>query len=236
MTKRFLIIFAAALLVTAVPAFAGPAPIVQTLTFGPNTPDMTKTLTFNKFNDYGGAYTLNSIQVLFNLTSSGGQLILDNDSAEPASGTFAFGARGNISSTDVGLLKTGLITPVVAQLNATYSSSFSLSGDPNPVLHDYNPDPNDGMLYIGVTEFDDDSGFIASILFPGYIGTGTYNIDASVIQWSTFGGVSGIEYAVTPVSANGEVTVIYNYTVPEPATISLLCIGTLALLKRKSSK
>lgn len=235
MTKKILLIFAAALFVygTAVPVFA--ATIPQTKSFGPNTPNMIKTLTFNQFDDNGGAYTLNSIQILFSLTSSGGQLILDNDSTEPASGTFAFGAKGNISSADVGLLKTGLIVPVVAQLDATHSSAFSLSGDPSPVPNDYNPAPTDGMLYTGGTESDSDSGFIASLLFPGYTGTGTYDIDVTVLQWSDFGSIGGIEYAVTPVTASGEVTVIYNY-VPEPATISLLTVGALAFIKRKSSK
>ena len=43
---------------------------------------------------------------------------------------------------------------------------------------------------------------------------------------------SGIEYAVTPLSAAGDVTVIYNY-IPEPATMSLLGIGALALIRRR---
>jgi hypothetical protein len=55
------------------------------------------------------------------------------------------------------------------------------------------------------------------------------------LQWTDVGGIGGIEYAVVPASASGDVTVVYNY-VPEPATITLLCIGAAALLKRKNSK
>ena len=149
--------------------------------------------------------------------------------ALPASGTFKFGAKGGISSTDVTL-------PGIAQLDATYSGPFSLLGDPAPIQYDYNPAPTDGMQYIGGTEYDSDSGIITSTLaLADYIGTGTYDIDVDIIQWSEYGSVGGIEYAVTPVTADGTVTVIYEY-IPEPATITMLALGALGFLKRKSSK
>ena len=75
-------------------------------------------------------------------------------------------------------------------------------------------------------------GIIASTLFSQYIGPGTYDIMVDVLQWSDFGGVSGIEWAVTPVTCDGEVTVVYNY-IPEPATLSLLGFGSLALVRRR---
>lgn len=233
MVKKFLFLFAAALFTTAAPVFAATMP--QTQSFS-GIPNMDGSLTFNKFDDNGGLNVLTSIQVIFDLTSTGGLLILDNDSDQPASGIFEFGAKGGIGSTDVALLNASYL-PVVAQLDATHSSGFSLTGDPNPIPNDFNPAPTDGMSYTGSTEYDSDSGLIGSFAFAGYTGTGTYDIDYSVIQWLDYGSVSGIEVAYTPVNVSGEVTVIYTYDiVPEPATVILFCTGVFGLLKRKSCK
>lgn len=45
-------------------------------------------------------------------------------------------------------------------------------------------------------------------------------------QWSDYGSVSGVEYAVTPVTSEGFVKVIYNFTsVPEPGSMFVLLGG-----------
>jgi hypothetical protein len=234
MTKKFLIFFAAALFVTAVPAFA--LTITQTKNFS-GIPNMNGSLNFNQFNNSGGL-TLTSIQVSLALQTNGGQLTLDNDSNSPASGTFQFGAKGNISSTDVTLLNT-IFQPVPGEVNAIYSSAFSLAANTGDGPGDYDPTPPDGLLYNGGTINNSKSDYITSAVWTtgtkGFIGAGTYNINYSVSQWLDYGSIGGIEYAVNPVNASGDVTVIYNY-VPEPATITLLCTGLVFLLKRKGSK
>jgi hypothetical protein len=230
MTKKFLIFFAAALLVTAVPAFALTIP--QTKDFN-GIPNMSGSLNFNQFNNSGGL-TLTSIQVSLYLQATGGELRLDNDSDSPASGTFQFGAKGNISSTDVALLNT-LLQPIPGEVNATHSQAFSLAGNVGDGTGDYDPTPPDGLLYDGGTESNSKSDFVTSLAWPGYIGTGTFNINYFITQWLDYGSIGGIEYAVTPVNAYGYVQVIYTY-VPEPATITLLCTGLVFLLKRKGSK
>jgi len=209
---------------------AGAAPIVQTKPFS-GTPDFTEDLTFDKFDDQGGTLTLLSIEVIHTLNVNGGQLILDNDGVDPAVGTFIFGAAGAISSLDVSLLDS-LLQPVTGQLSATHSGPFNLAGNVGDGAADYDPSPPDGMQYNGGVKTDSDSGFISSTVFAQYTGAGTYDIKAGVNQGAAFGGLSGIEWAVTPVTSSGEVTVIYNY-VPEPATLSLLGISGLAMIRRR---
>jgi hypothetical protein len=227
MTKSFLFIFAVALFVTAGLASAQ-------IEYFSGTPSMSGSLTFDQFDESVG--TLTSIQVILYLQTSGGRLTLDNDSEESASGTFEFGASGSITSEDVGLTNSSLIA-IPGTVSAYHSQAFSLSGNVGDGDDDYDPTAPDGLQYDGGIVTNSKSGFVGESAWDAYKGTGTYNIDYSITQWLNYGGFGGIEYAVNPVSASGYVEVIYAYDpIPEPATITLLAIGALALLKRKNSK
>jgi hypothetical protein len=227
MTKSFLFIFAVALFVTAGLASAQ-------IEYFSGTPSMDDSLTFNQFDESLG--TLTSIQIILSLQISGGQLTLDNDSEESASGTFEFGASGSITSGDVGLVNSSFVA-IPGTVSTYNSEAFSLSGNVGDGEGDYDPTAPDGLQYDGGIKTNSKSDFVGSVAWGGYIGTGTYDIDYSVTQWLNYGGIGGIEYAVTPLSASGSVEVIYTYDpIPEPATITLLTIGALALLKRKNSK
>ena len=225
--KRY---FAALVVSLALCGMATAAQTIQTETFG-GIPNLTDTLTFDEFDDLGGTLILLSIQVLVDLDVSGGTLTLDNDAATPASGAFEFGAKGDISSSDVSLLDAAF-QPVTAEVEALTTGAFALDPNIGDVSGDFDSSGPDGMLINGGVVAVGDSGYIASALFGQYTGLGTFDVDVDVTQWSDFGGVSGIEYAVTPLTAGGEVTVIYNY-IPEPATMSLLGLGALALIRRK---
>ena len=225
MKKKFLAI-CAVLALTAGLTFA--ATITQTQTFS-GIPNMNGSLTFNQFDSSLG--TLTSIQVRLSLQTSGGRLILDNDSASSASGTFEFGANGSIGSTDVSLMDTSL-QPITDLTEAFYSQAFSLDANVDDVSGDYDPASPDGLQYDGGIVSDTASGLVDSTVWGGYTGTGTYNINYNITQWLDYGGISGIECAITPVSASGDVTVIYTY-IPEPATMLLLAIGAVAILRKK---
>src|SRR4030042_1201486 len=101
--------------------------IVQTKNFN-GIPAMAGSSTFDQFDDNGGMYTLNSIQVSLYLQIVGGELILDNDGELAASGTLQFGAKGTLISTDVSLLDS-TPTPIPGEATAFNSQAFNL--DPN---------------------------------------------------------------------------------------------------------
>lgn len=218
----------AVLVVLVAVGSASATTIVQTQNFS-GVPDYSKPLTFNKFNPSLG--TLLSVQVSVYLAVDGGMLILDNDGVDPASGTFQFGAKGNISSVDVLLLNSSFM-PVTSEIQAFYSNSFSLSGNVGDGIGDFSPLGPDGMQYNGGPQSDSKSGSIGSMFFSSYTGIGTFVVDAAANQWSTYGSISGMEYAVSPVTSNGSVEVVYNYIVPEPATMALLGLGMM-LFRRK---
>ncbi len=226
--KKIFSAVCAVLFLTA--GLASAATITQTKTFS-GIPNISGPLTFNKFDSSLG--TLTSIQVYFTLQVNGGQLILDNDSDSPASGIFEFGAIGNISSSDVSLIDSAT-TVIPGPIEAYNSQAFSLNANVDDGPGDYDPAGPDGLQYDGGIESGDTSGFVGSMVWGGYIGTGTYDIDYTVIQWLDYGSVSGVEVAYTPVSADGDVTMIYKYNIiPEPATMVLLAIGAVAILRKK---
>lgn len=133
--------------------------IVQTKTFT-GVPNYSQLLQFDQFNAAPGA-TLTSIEVICSLTVSGGRLVLDNDGAQAASGHYEFGANGLISSTDVTLLDYTM-QPVVTQVRSINAGTFSLDGNPNPILGDYNSNAPCGMAVIGGTVTASKSGLINS--------------------------------------------------------------------------
>jgi hypothetical protein len=215
---------AAAMLLVGASTAAQGATITQIVTYG-GIPNFSRPLTFNQFDDLGGTLTLLSIKVIVGLDADGGRLILDNDAAGAAAGTFEFGAKAAISSVDVSL-------PVLGNLAAVHTEAFALDPNIGDGLNDYDPSAPDGLAYNGVPETDSKSGFVAPADYGAYMGIGTYDITLDATQWQTFGGIGGIEWAVSPVTTSGAVTVVYTY-VPEPATLSFLALGGLGLLLRR---
>jgi len=186
-------------------------------------PNYFTPLTFSKFNVPGA--TLNSIKVTCNLNISGGQLIVDNDGAGPATVTVGLGAYGNLSSTDV-TLKDASNHAIPPQVNCSTGSTFNLGADNGDGPLNVDPNPPDGATHNGGPASNSKSGFVGSAYFSHYIGSGTYNVNAEVSQLLYFGGIAGIEGTFTPVWSGGSVEVIYDYgPVPEPSGVLALAGG-----------
>jgi hypothetical protein len=174
-------------------------------------------LTFDKFNESG---TLTSVEIIVNLQITGGSLTINNNSNNPASGTFEFGTNAVLEPIDISLVGG----PGIAQ--AFNSLSVHLNG-------------NDNDIYSGgIVPPDTQSGFIDSSCWSQYKGSGSYNIIVRTYPWTNYSGTGEIEYSANPLpAASGNIQVIYTYDpVPEPVTSILLAIGVLGLLKRKNSK
>jgi hypothetical protein len=177
------------------------------------------TLTFNQFDRATGP--LKSISILFYLETFGGRLILDNDSTASASGFFEFGASGSIGSNDVALLNPSYI-PCLGNVKAIHKQSFSLSPDNGDGLN-FDSSTPDGLSFNGHPEIASAADIIGEAFWnigKGFLGTSSFGINYSIIQWVDYGSLASMSYAVGPVSFEGLVTLIYTYeTAPEPATI-----------------
>ena len=75
------------------------------------------------------------------------------------------------------------------------------------------------------------SGSVGSLFWGGYVGAGTFTVNALSSQFGSLSYNSGIETATTPVLANGTVTV--TYVVPEPSSAALAGLAVLGLCLRR---
>ncbi len=91
------------------------------------------------------------------------------------------------------------------------------------------------MKYEGGLESMTGAGYVNSNFWSDFIGGGTFDITAEIAQVANYGGIGGIAVSILPMSADGEVSVTYNY-VPEPASMLLLSIGAPLLLRIRRKK
>jgi len=200
-------------------------PLIQRQDFN-GISDFSKLLTFDRLNT---SDTLTSIKISLNLQIKGGTLIIDNDGDSSVSGTLKFGISGNVNSTEVNL-------PSFSGTNVFYSQPFYLDSDVNDVEGDYSPLPPDGMQFTGSNNSDSTFVLVEDTFLNNYIGSGTFNVVVGISPYVNYGDFPDIEYYITnPVKTNGYVEVTYT-SIPEPATITLLTFGILAVLKRKRKK
>ena len=203
--------------------------ISQTESFS-GVPTLNDSLVFDKFDPTLG--TLDSVEIIISLVSEGGFLIMDNDSQDPASGTFDFGANALFTSTAP--FVNDVFGSVVSTLSAAHSGVVNLDPQVGDGTNDFDPAGPDGTSFTGGIENDGDSGFLASAIFGSWTGTGeTVTIDVEATQLANISATGGVEIAYTPITTSGDVTVKYTYTVPEPMTMSLLALGGIAVLRRK---
>jgi hypothetical protein len=180
---------------------------------------MSGLLTYKQFDTHGDSCNLQSIRLSFTLQTSGGYLEIYNNSPSPASITFEFGTDGHLFSTDVNLPDMSL------QVYDGDHIELNNLGD----SYSYDGGIKTDTKLVSIEEALWDAGN------EGFVGTGTYTINYSIAQWFNWSGSGWVQFNSLPPSTSSIVTVLYTYntTVPEPATIILLCTGAFALLKRK---
>lgn len=227
----------AVLVVMVIGSMATAETITQNLSYD-DTPDFQQVLTFDKFDDLGGLLTLQSVYVEVSLDANGGALRCDNDAVTSASGAIEFGAQVAVSSTTVSLVDMTL-NPIFqpGDVKATGSTTLNLTADDGDTeqpggTDDFSSQGTDYGDYTGGLASGGDSGYVTSGAFAQYTGTGTYTIQLDASQVANYGSLGGVQAQIDPLTASGEVTVIYTYF-PEPATVGLLALGSLVLTRRR---
>ena len=199
--------------------------IVQTKSYS-GTPNLTAPLTFDSFDTSLG--TLLSVQVLADIEVTAGSFIVDNDSPSSANVDISYGILATLVSGGEVLFPT-------VSANGGDSTSLVLDpddGDGAPI----DGSPTDGATFSMVGFTDSDSVLTTNALhlfsFQDLNAGADFVINMQANQDFAISGASGVDGGFLSADAEGDVTVIYNY-VPEPATMGLLALGGLALLRRR---
>jgi hypothetical protein len=193
-------------------AMSGPftttTPITLTAT------DWTDSLSFPQFNS--GLGILNSVTIDLS-GSMNTVLTVTNNSAEASTGT----AKTELQMTvqDSG---GNLIVPQIDLFSAPYSYSLGAGGS-----------VTSGILTKNGTSSDT---YTLAAVLAEFTGPGSIVLDASTLTETWLTNTGGNTFASQSTSAELTGTVTYNYTVPEPMTISLMSIGGLALLRKRRNK
>lgn len=224
------VVLAATVLLLA--AAAGAAPIVQVHNVA-GIPNFQRTLKINSFDTNLG--TLESVSLLLEVELTGGQVVLDNESNLPASATVNLGAEVTVTASEV-------FFPVT-QAQASRYVEVALTGDDGdgPSI---DPAGEDGVLislagaygnYMTLINHTDGPSAMAQLdSFANTSAGEDFEIALDSATLLSIAGSGGVAGSFTPASIHGSLTVTYAYgpAVPEPATATLLALGTLVLLRR----
>jgi hypothetical protein len=211
--KKAVLVTCVSLLIAAAPVFGLTSS--QTFTFGSSATDWTTPLTVNQFNVPGGILTGIRITIDGDMSAL---LTIVNNSKKSKTSTGNANAEVEIELTGAGITQTLNLTnndgiDYLLGAGNSLASSTPLTGSGNAIAT------------------WDTAAIIAA--FQG-VGTVGLNLKATgtTILYNT-GGSTYISEDST-IAAGSTVTVAYTYHVPEPATVGLLSIGALTLLRKKN--
>lgn len=198
--------------------------ITQTLPFS-YIPNGSQTLTFNQ---YSGGATIQNVEIILDITKTGGSLFVDNESGSADTGSITQTLTASLSSSDVLLASTTNPANIdIAQdLDAISSTAVDVTatiGDPTDVFTPGGSDV-DGQTFTTPVDATA-SGFVNSLWWSGYAGPSTFDIDVDGLQDTDTSVVGGASTNTSPATLSGTVTI--NITVPEPSSAVL---GGLAVL------
>ena len=184
------------------------------------TTNWTETFAVQQFNPALG--TLNSVT-----------LNLDGDLSQ----TFQF---ENLDGPGTITFSNGLTTGCMFELEYSGGSNLLLLDIENTPTYAF--DDFDGNIdFTGTSGNTDTVGVIDSFFdvftdvptLSAFTGTGTIDLDAIATGRSYYEATSGNIIVGVMTTAGADVSVTYDYTIPEPATIGLLALGSAALIRRK---
>lgn len=197
--------------------------ITQTKSYS-GSPTFSTPLTFDEFDDAGGTLTLLRVTITLDATVADGKLVVDNDGEAVANTTVEFGATIELDSSDVS------IAPGV-DVTSTTSGSLSLSADNgDTTTFDSDTSQPDVDEIAGASNSASSSKDQSNL--SDFIGTSQYDIEVDAIQTFDLGTIGGAQTQIDPLTASGDVTVVYEY-IPEPASAALLGLSGVALLARR---
>jgi hypothetical protein len=213
--KRAVLILAM-LMASAVVTQAGT--IVHTIPYGPlGIPSNS----FVLVPQYNGADPLLSIKLELISDAAGGSIEWDNE--DPVTGTVTLKIGATITAT--GPSSVTMIT--IPSQEGTTSVAADNDGAPDYI-------GTDAFAVTSGTGHDEDSDTLTNTaLFTPYVGTGNFQVDLSSAVFTSVEttGVSGVSRS-TNGTTTGSIKVTYEY-IPEPATMALLSLGGLAMLRRR---
>lgn len=195
---------------------AGAGIYTQTLTYGPESPTYSGSLVFNQ---YSGSETVTQVVVRATLTANNYSMTADNEGQ----------AQSNLSYT-LGTKNITYLAPVdeTRVLSATTSGTFSLGADDG----DGTGVQTDGTDWAQFTATGLETVWTKTYTagITGFIGSGTFNWNYEVnSNYSVSGGPTLL---VTTGTGGGQMQVTF-YTIPEPATMSILAMSGLAFVVRR---
>jgi len=222
--------------VMAMAPLANAGIVTYTINFSDNysgTFDISQVLSVPQFNASLGA--LQSVKVDFGVSADGWIGIENTNPNNGITNRKAYTYTYYLPPTDPeydtthGNLKLSLGASDLASVDWNVANTYTLNLSVFDGTVDYAG--TSGFLTVYLAEADSGSVLYNSGLEP-YIGSGTVNFDLVGSAW--FVGIfpSGNVNSEVSTLGAGNVTVTYEY-VPEPATVCLLGLGVLSLIRRK---
>jgi hypothetical protein len=238
MRKQFLV-FSVTVLLAAVSAQASVVSYTVALAPNPQPTNVNTTLSLPQFDPSLG--TLTGVQITVN-GSLAARAEYENTNSNHGLSASEVPMQLNLTQNlTVGLGAQTLLAMTHTTAQDDYSPGFGAWLQNIDI-----PYPGGLTAYDGTTDYAGTSGFATSLWnTPGsatyspatigtFVGAGTFqvSVDATAfVDLITYGGNNS---ARTTSLAGTSVTVAYQYT-PEPATMSLLVLGGLAMLRRKQN-